>query len=119
MSLIILIFVDIVDIKGYESLATKANICVETFDIATYYEGPILRVDVETQTTIMVNLVDEQCGAVGLSLQVDVTINTIGLIPTIAVATSMEVTILCCKIDIAFHIQDLQTECLFFPSVQS
>ena len=78
-----------------------------------------MRVDVETQTTNMVNLVDEQCGIVGLILQVDVTTNTIELIPSRVVATSMEVDIYCCKIDIATHMQGLQTKCFSFPSVQS
>ena len=49
---------------------------METFDIATCSYGPILRVDVETQTTNIVNLVDEQCGTVDLILQLDVTTNT-------------------------------------------
>ena len=92
---------------------------METFDITTCSYGPILRVDVETQTTNIVNLVDEQCGTVDLILQLDVTTNTIGLIPSRVVATSMEVDIFCCKIDIATHMQGLQTKCLSFPSVQS
>ena len=34
--------------KGYESLATKADIIVETFDVATYSKREVLRVGVAT-----------------------------------------------------------------------
>ena len=62
-----LIFVDATKInKGYESLATKVDISVETFDVTTCSEGPILRVDIATDTFGLVNQVDKACSTTGL-----------------------------------------------------
>ena len=36
-------FVDIVETTGYESIATRADVNVETFDVVTCFEGSILR----------------------------------------------------------------------------
>ena len=46
--MIMLVFIDILETKGYESLATKADIIVETFDVATYSKREVLRVGVAT-----------------------------------------------------------------------
>ena len=45
-----LIFVDTTKTKGYQSLITKVDVNVETFDVTTYSEGPSVRVDVATDT---------------------------------------------------------------------
>ena len=107
--MIMLVFIDILETKGYESLATKVDISVEMFDVATCFEGPILRVDVATDTDCLVNEVDEACGTSGVILQVDVAANMVGLILTREVATSTKVERLWCKTNIATHTQDLQT----------
>ena len=42
----------------------RDHICVKTFDVATYFEGPILRVDVATDSTGLLDQVDEACGTI-------------------------------------------------------
>ena len=65
VSVIRLVFVDVKENKGYESLVTKADVCVETFDVATCSKDPILRVVVATDTMGLLDQVDETCGTIG------------------------------------------------------
>ena len=44
---------------------TKADVCTETFDVATCSKDPILRVVVATDTMGLLDQVDETCGTIG------------------------------------------------------
>ena len=82
VSVNMLVFYDIAETKGYESLVTKADDTVETDGVIVCFEGPILIVDVATDTHNLVNQVDQSCCTDYVILQVDATTNTIGLIST-------------------------------------
>ena len=59
-------FVDATETKGYGSLVMKEDVSVETFDVTTCSEGPILRVDVAIDTISLNNQVGKACGTTSL-----------------------------------------------------
>ena len=59
-----LVFFYVAKTKGYESLVAKAYVCVETFDVVICSKDPILRVDVATDSTGLLDQVDEACGTI-------------------------------------------------------
>ena len=61
VSVNMLVFSDVAESKGFESIAPKADGNVETVDVATCLEGHILKVDVATDTNDLVTQVDQAC----------------------------------------------------------
>ena len=66
-----LVFSDVAESKWFESIAPMADGSVETIDIVGCLKGPILKVDVATNTDDLVTQVDQACCTDDLVTQVD------------------------------------------------
>ena len=82
VSVNMLVFSDVAEPKRFDSIAPKADDSVETVDVVACLEGPILNVDVATNTSDLVTQVDQACCTNGLILQVDAACDTSELIST-------------------------------------
>ena len=87
VSVNMLVFSDVAESKGFDSIARMADGSVDTVDVAV----PILKVDVATDTSDLVTQVDQACCTDDLILQVDAATDTNGLISSRSVATCTEV----------------------------
>ena len=54
VSVNMLVFSDVAESKGFDSIARKANGSVDTVDVAACLKGPILKVDVATDTNDLI-----------------------------------------------------------------
>ena len=80
VSVNMLVFSDVAESKGFDSIARKANGSVDTVDVAACLKGPILKVDVATDTSDLVTQVDQACSTDDLVLQVDAACSTDDLV---------------------------------------
>ena len=71
VSVNMLVFSDVAESKGFESISPKADGSVETIDVVACLEDPILKVDVATDIDDMVTQVDQVCCTDDLVLKVD------------------------------------------------
>ena len=91
VSVNMLVFSDVAESKGFDSIARMADGSVDTVDVAACLKVPILKVDVATDTSDLVTQVDAACCTDDLMLQVDAACDTNGLISSRSVATCTEV----------------------------
>ena len=82
VSMNMLVFPDVAESKQFESIVPMADGSVETVDVDGCLKGPILKVDVATDTDDLVTQVDQACCTDDLILQVDAACDASGLIST-------------------------------------